>query len=49
MRVLVFIGLGFIVTGCSSGSDHFNRGYVISKSQVDSDKEAPQPTEEETH
>jgi hypothetical protein len=49
MRFPVLLALCFIVAGCSSSNDRFNRGYVISKSQVDTEKEAPQPVEGENH
>jgi hypothetical protein len=33
MRVLIIIGLCFLIAGCSEGN--YNRGYVISKAQME--------------
>ena len=48
MRILVFITLSSILASCSSDNDRFNRGYVISQSQVESEKEVS-PSEDDDH
>ena len=44
MKYLPIVCLYFFLSSCSS-SENFNRGYVISKSQVENEKEAL-PSEE---
>ena len=39
MRVLIIMGLCFLISGCNEGN--YNRGYVISKAQVE-----PEATDE---
>ena len=48
MRYLSLIGLSLFLWSCSNG-EHFNRGYVISKSQIESEAEPASPEEPDLH
>lgn len=39
MKWVLWIVVSLLHMGCSSDNDHFNRGYVISQSQVDAEAE----------
>lgn len=48
MRLLLIAGICFSLAACSQG-DSFNRGYVISKTHVEIEKEASSNEEIDLH